>query len=99
MQPVVLVPGEDPVPFPPPADPEEGYTLDELRAGIGITDKDLIQIVNFQDGRIMIMDEEGKFKGLPRNARATEHATYHQAIFPNDWISGTAIVCPDGWVK
>lgn len=48
---------------------EDGYTLAELRAAIG---GGYIDILHLQDGRLMIVDEEGKLKDLPVNAQATE---------------------------
>lgn len=56
---------------------------------------DMIQIVPTKDGRIMLVDEEGKLKDKPINFRATalyEHGKY-------DVVVGTVLVCADTEVR
>lgn len=43
------------------------FRLKELQAIVG----GLIEIVHTRDGRIMVINEEGKLEGLPRNEQAT----------------------------
>lgn len=54
-----------------PAIPERGFALEELYKLIGC---ELVEIVSLEDGRLMVMDEEGKLKlpRLPVNVRATK---------------------------
>ena len=46
-----------------------------------------IEIVNLTDGRLMVVNEEGKLKGLPVNDEATKLVGY------NDVIVGDVLVC------
>ena len=68
------------------------FSLEELRAAIGGGYIEVIRTVD--DGRIMVLDEEGKLKKLPVNPKAT-------ALYPNlaDFICGDVLVCKRQMVK
>jgi hypothetical protein len=64
------------------------FSLKECQASVG----GYIETVPTWDGRLMILNEEGKLKGLPRNAKAT-------ALFRYDVIVGPVLVCPEEMFK
>lgn len=50
------------------------FQLSELKPIVGTgapAGGDMIEIIPTKDGRIMVLNEEGKLYGLPRNAQAT----------------------------
>ena len=65
----------------------EYFSLKELQAAM---DGGWVETINLNGGFVMVIDEEGKLKELPRNNLATE-------IFgaPGDYIVGNALVCLD----
>lgn len=68
--------------YPPAA---RKYTLEEMQAAVG----GYIEILSLGSGRyLMVINEEGKLQGLPRNPLAS--ALYANA---NDQIVGNALVC------
>lgn len=75
-----------------PVEPENGtdFKLEELNRFV----EGYIEVIHppHQDGKIMIINEEGKLKGLPYNAAAT-------AIWTHDDIVGNALLCDDDQVK
>ena len=50
-----------------------------------------IEIINLEDGEMLLIDEEGKNKNLSINSIATEMAHKAEAIYPSDYISGNVI--------
>ena len=54
-----------------------------------------IEILYFSDGRLMLLDEEGKLKGLEFNEEATRRAKDDNLIFPSDFIAGNVIIVDD----
>ena len=61
---------------------------------------DLIQIINLNEKIIMIIDEEGKLNADNElNMIATIYAVKAQAIYPNDCIVGTALICETNQLK
>jgi hypothetical protein len=54
-----------------------------------------LEIINLQDGKMMLIDEEGKFKKLPLNEVATDLAHSIEAIYPSDYICGDVIIIND----
>lgn len=62
------------------------FTLEELQELVG----GYIENVYLDDGRIMIVNEEGKFSGLSLNKKATDIAD--AVILPWDVIVGDAVV-------
>lgn len=77
--------------------PENGrdFQLDELQAIVG----GYIQIISLHDGRLMVINEEGKLQALPYNNDATELAQEAEAIFDYDFIVGDALVCREEEVR
>ena len=79
----------------PPADGKH-YTLKEMQEAVG----GLIEIVTTRGLHelgdcIMVVNEEGKLKNLPRNTVATVLAR----LFPGDYIAGPAILCSTGLIE
>lgn len=66
------------------------FKLEELRTFVGGS----IEIAQTIDGRIMVLNEEGKLLGLPINDRATLLYVYGSY----DPICGDVLVCDDGEV-
>ena len=75
--------------------PKNGKTfeLDELQGIVG----GYIEIIHLKDGRIMIADEEGKFKNKAVNIPATN--ILRRDHFTTDYIVGVAIVCDSNMVE
>ena len=68
------------------------YELKELQNIVG----GYIQIIELGNGWQMVIAEEGKLKGMPYNAIATDLAQEHEAIFENDYIVGDVLICMEG---
>lgn len=70
--------------------PRDGkyFQLDELKAVVG----GWIEIVGLADGRLMVVNEEGKIDNLPPNAEATELFNQGGRLW-FDVIVGDVIVC------
>ncbi len=64
------------------------FSLEECQAIVG----GYIETVRASDGRIMIVNEEGKMKGFAPNVKAS-------MLFPHDMIVGTVLLCPDSMFK
>lgn len=75
-----------------PTKPENGsdFTLEELQGYVG----GYIELVYLRDGRIMVVNEEGKIEGLPPNQIATE--IYGN---PNDYVVGNVLVTDPKFIK
>ena len=75
--------------------PKNGKTfeLDELQ---GIVDGNF-EIVRLRDGRIIVIDEEGKSKDKAVNIPATN--IMRRDHYTTDYIVGTAIVCDDDMIE
>ena len=69
------------MPASPPA-----FSLEELQAMVG----GWIEVVYLPDGRLMVIDEEGKLKSYPRNEQATRLAAGRLQL--GDYIAGTAVI-------
>ena len=63
------------------------FTLTELQKYVG----GYIQVIPLQDDLVMVINEEGKLLGLPRNDKATELANFHSNY--NDYIVGNVVIC------
>lgn len=70
------------------------FTLEELKRFVG----GWIEIINLNPRVIMIVNEEGKGV-LEPNGFATVMAKAMNAIFPDDYIAGNAVMCPSDMVK
>lgn len=73
-----------------PVSPEnkKSFTLKELKGFV----TGHIEILTLSDGRIMILDEEGKLKNSPINNLATYLAT--DVLRSGDYIVGDVLVTP-----
>ena len=65
------------------------YELEELNQIVG----GCIQIISLHDGRIMVINDDGKLLELPYNWEATAIAQEQGAIFGNDFIVGDVLIC------
>jgi hypothetical protein len=78
-----------------PANGRKGFQLDELYKLLGC---DTIEIVRIDAKRIMVIDEEGKYrKPIVYNREASR--IMHGIIQPGDFIVGHALVCLSREVK
>ena len=68
------------------------FTFEELYPVLGC---DTIEIVRFDDGRRLLIDESGKISGKPMNDQATFEAVVAGAIMDSDFISGHAVLCSE----
>ncbi len=68
--------------------------LDDYYSLIGCN---MIQLIVLDDGREMIIDENGKLNGAEPNPTATKEASGR--LFPGDWISGIAVIQPEGTLE
>ena len=66
------------------------FQLEELQEYVG----GYIDIVNLDNGNIMVVNDDGKFT-CELNDKATDMAHYNHAIFADDYISGDVVVCKD----
>lgn len=74
------------------------FQLEELQEIVG----GYIWVIGLQEDteqRIIVMNDEGKLKGLQMNEKATDLAHEFNAIFKNDYIVGDVLVCNDSMVK
>jgi len=67
---------------------KKSFTLRELQSFVS----GYIQVITLEDGRLMVLDEEGKIKGKARNITATNVAK--SVLFKDDYIVGDALVTP-----
>lgn len=68
------------------------YTLEELQEFVG----GYIEVIPaYEEGNILIINEEGKLNGLPRNGRATDLAD----IYLWDYLVGDALYCRSDEVR
>ena len=70
-------------PATPPA-----FTLEEMHGFVG----GYIEVLQFEDGTIMVFNEEGKLIGLPYNPLATVYVKARMEMLPGDYIAGDAVV-------
>lgn len=70
------------------------FTLKEMQSIVG----GLIQLVELDDKRTMVMNEEGKLGGLPLNIEATK--VFHM-YYPGsrDFIVGNVLVCSNNQIR
>ena len=54
-----------------------------------------VEVVPYTDGRVMIVNEEGKFC-KDRNEPATKMALESGSIFSHDYLCGDVVICPEG---
>lgn len=74
------------------------FQLDEMKEIVG----GYIWVIGLKEDteqRIIVMNAEGKLKGLQMNEKATELAQGFDAISQIDYIVGDVLVCNDSMVK
>lgn len=71
------------------------FKLEELSKIVG----GYIEIVNLRNGKILVINEEGKLENLPENAPATNIARHAGVIFTDDYIVGDVLYCDENQVK
>jgi hypothetical protein len=71
-----------------PADLKQGFTLTELYAALRC---DVVEAVRLTNGRILVVDENGKLVGRPVNELATMLA--RGVLQAHDVIVGPALLC------
>ena len=78
-----------------PVLPKNGisFTLKELSNFV----KGYIQIISLRDGRLMVLNEDGKMDNLKVNDTATVLAK--ETLFPDDYIVGDVLVTPFSFVN
>lgn len=64
------------------------FTLDELQGFVG----GYIELVNLVDS-YLVMNEDGRLNGLPKNERATAIAMNVGVISMFDYICGDVLIC------
>lgn len=65
----------------------EQFTLKEMQEYVG----GYIEVIYLQDNLIMVINEEGKLLGLPKNKQATQLANFHLDF--DDYIAGDVVIC------
>ena len=74
-----------------PKNKGQEFTLDELKSYVG----GWIECIFLNQRQVMVINEEGKLRGLPYNTIATE--AYRMAFQPtDDFIVGDALLCDYG---
>jgi hypothetical protein len=71
-----------------PSNLKRGFTLEEMYF---LLECDTIEVVTLADGRLMVIDENGKLLKRPVNNKATE--LFLEDRDPLDYIVGPALVC------
>lgn len=71
------------------------FTLSELQSIVG----GYIEILEFHDGRYLVLNEEGKLNDLPTNEKATTLAHQNTYLAAWDYIVGDVLVCDEGQIK
>lgn len=69
------------------------FSLSELQSFV----EGYIEIVDLRDGKIMIVNEEGKLKNLPFNHAATK--IYSEIYTSSDIIVGNVLICKSTEIK
>ena len=67
---------------------KKSFTLKELQSFVS----GYIQVITLEDGRLMVLDEEGKLEGKQKNIIATNVAK--SVLFQGDYIVGDVLVTP-----
>jgi len=77
-----------------PADKEAGFTLEEIYGAIGC---ELFEPLSLSNGKMLLMDEEGRLKGLAVNEQASVIASVDFGY--SCVIVGNAIYCDQSELK
>lgn len=78
----------------------EHFSYEELRGFVGGN----IEIVTFPSGLLLVVNEEGKLDGLPKNEEATKRwkQEFPIAEYPHnndELIVGDALICPSDLIQ
>ena len=79
-----------------PANPEQGFTLDELYK---LVECETVQMVNLLGNKTMWIDEEGKFREVHEVNEMATTMLHKAGGMPDDYIVGNALICDEGEVK
>lgn len=76
-------------------EPKNGtdFSLSELQAIVS----GYIEIISLADGRLIVLNEEGKLHGLAINWNATK--IYRESFYTDDFIVGDVLICNDDQIK
>ena len=66
----------------------ERFTLEEMQGYVG----GLIEFINLRTGGSLVVNEEGKVLGLPRNDLASRLPSVVMSLWADDCISGDALL-------
>ena len=69
------------------------FSLEELQGFVG----GYIELGLISDGRIMVLNEEGKLNGLAPNQKATE--IYQNQVYAFDYVCGDVLICDSEMIK
>lgn len=86
MEPFILRSNGERVPYRPAG---TTYTLEELQGAV----EGYIEIITLPTNLLMVLNEEGKLKGLPRNEMATLLVRVTQAVSAGDFVVGDVLIC------
>lgn len=80
-----------------PVEPKNGtdFQLEEMQKIVGGYIQ-LFYLMN-DEGEVIVMNEEGKFEGLPVNDKATELA--ESLLYDGDFIVGDVLVCTNKQIR
>lgn len=75
--------------------PQKGkhFSLKEMQEIVG----GYIEILDLRNGKIIILNEEGKLENLPYNLEAT--VMYRSAYLTSDFIVGDVLVCNKNQIR
>lgn len=73
----------------------KNFTLDELTNIVG----GFIEILFFDNGDLMVLNEEGKLLDMNYNMTATKLAHTHTTISKCDYIAGDVLVCKGSQIE
>jgi hypothetical protein len=72
------------------------FQLDEMYRLLGC---EMIQIVPLRDGRLLVMDEEGKCHDQPKPFNALATGVAIGSLMEDDWVSGPALLCGENQIR
>lgn len=74
-----------------PVTPANGHDFDikELNGAVG----GYIEVIPMSEGRYMVLNEDGKGRGLPENPKATEIMLSETQVARDDYAVGDVLIC------
>ncbi len=78
-----------------PVYPENGtdFNLKEMQGFVG----GYVEVITLSNGKIMLLNEEGKVDGLPVNKVATQMT--RDVLSAGDMVIGDVLICDDNQIK